>query len=111
MPNIQNCWEIMKCGREKGGSKVFEFGECIASKEQLGHSCWVIAGTLCGGVVQGKMAQKLLTCLTCPLYKGYSRTAGSYGKEVQTAFPDEERKYRKVVFAALRAASTRSASH
>ncbi len=43
---LLNCWEIMKCGRQKGGKKVNELGECIASKEGMGHSCWAVAGTL-----------------------------------------------------------------
>ena len=36
----------MNCGREAGGAKVAELGECIVSKEGFGHSCWGIAGTL-----------------------------------------------------------------
>jgi len=41
---LLNCWEIKKCERQKGGKKVNELGECIASKERMGHSCWVVAG-------------------------------------------------------------------
>jgi hypothetical protein len=29
---LLNCWEIKKCGRQRGGKKVNELGECIASK-------------------------------------------------------------------------------
>ena len=46
---LKNCWEMRGCGRERGGSRAKDLGECIASREQLGHSCWAIAGTLCGG--------------------------------------------------------------
>ena len=34
-----------------------------------GRSCWVIAGTLCGGEVQGVFAQKVQNCMTCDFYK------------------------------------------
>lgn len=63
MSQFKNCWEHKQCGREKGGAKVAELGECIASTNGLGHSCWAIAGTLCGGTVQGTAAQKEQNCL------------------------------------------------
>ena len=58
MSTLQSCWEIMNCGRHKGGPKVNQLGECIASCEGMGHSCWEIAGTMCGGIVSGTAAQK-----------------------------------------------------
>ncbi len=74
-----NCWEFKKCGRQPGGAKVAEFGECTASKERKadgcnqgkmgGRSCWVLAGTLCGGKVQGTFAQKASNCMECEFYK------------------------------------------
>ena len=58
-----NCWEFKKCGRQPGGAKTQELGECPASTnvkadgmnsgKNGGRSCWAIAGTLCGGKVQG----------------------------------------------------------
>jgi len=35
---LLNCWKIKKCGRQRGGKKVNELGECIASKGKVGHS-------------------------------------------------------------------------
>lgn len=90
---LPNCWEIKKCGREKGGSKISESGECPASKEGLGHSCWVIAGTFCEGVVQGTVAQKLVSCMECDVCKRYDRLLGPEGKEIAKKFPYEEAKY------------------
>jgi hypothetical protein len=49
---LLNCWEINKCERQRGGKKVNELGECIASKEKVGHSCWAFAGTMCGDEIQ-----------------------------------------------------------
>ena len=59
-----NCREVKKCGREPGGSKTAELGICPAAitinyngiheGKNGGRSCWVIAGTLCGGQVQGR---------------------------------------------------------
>ncbi len=68
----------MKCGREEGGSKVAELGVCPAYSEKrldgihegknAGRACWAIAGTFCGGKVQGTFAEKEGTCLTCHFY-------------------------------------------
>jgi len=55
---LLNCWEIKKCGRQRGGKKEDHLGVCIASKEGMGHSCWAVAGTLSGGKIQGKFAKK-----------------------------------------------------
>jgi hypothetical protein len=34
-----------------------------------GRSCWVLAGTLCGGRIQGTFAQKYENCTVCDFYK------------------------------------------
>jgi len=74
-----NCWEFKKCGRESGGANAVEFGVCPAYKEKrldgvhggvnAGRSCWVIAGTYCGGEIQGTFAEKEHNCLACDFYK------------------------------------------
>ncbi len=68
MSEKKNCWEVFKCCREPGGSKAEELGACTtASEERLdgvhggkcgGRACWVIAGTLCQGTLQGTFAKK-----------------------------------------------------
>jgi hypothetical protein len=73
-----NCWEYKKCGREPNGAKIASLGVCPAADESRtdgvnrgkngGRSCWAIAGTLCGGVVQGTYAAKLSTCIDCEFY-------------------------------------------
>ena len=70
-----NCWEFKKCGRQPGGSKAEELGVCPASVESAlnhshggtnaGRACWVVAGSLCGGKIQGTYAKKLLNCWRC----------------------------------------------
>lgn len=75
----QQCWQYKKCGRQQGGSKATELGVCPASVEQQGKGinagqnagriCWAIAGTLCGGKVQGAFAAKQASCLACDFYK------------------------------------------
>ncbi len=74
-----NCWEIKKCGREPGGLHAQDLGVCPASEEKrldgvhdgrnAGRSCWVVAGTLCGGEVQGTFAQKYKNCQVCDFYE------------------------------------------
>jgi hypothetical protein len=74
----KNCWEFKKCGREPGGERVRELGVCPAAAEHrldsvhggrmAGRSCWVVAGTLCKGQVQGTFAMKFGSCETCDFY-------------------------------------------
>ena len=63
-----NCWEFKKCGREKGGAKAREFGVCPAYPDH-GNHCAHVAGTLCGGKVQGNFAMKLTNCMKCDFYQ------------------------------------------
>lgn len=75
----QSCWEFKQCGREPGGLKTGELGVCPAAIEKRadglnrgtngGRCCWVVAGTFCGGKVQGAFAAKLANCLVCEFYK------------------------------------------
>ncbi len=99
---LNNCWEIKQCGREVGGPKSEELGECVAATEGLGHSCWAIAGTLCGGVVQGSVAQKERNCVACEVYKLYHRMLGSAGKEVPELYPEEEKRYSEMLLARMK---------
>ncbi len=74
-----NCWQLKRCGREPDGARVQEFGVCPAATitrldgvnhgSNGGRACWAIAGTLCGGQVQGTFAAKLPTCLSCDFYQ------------------------------------------
>lgn len=74
-----NCWEFKKCGRQAGGELSIEFGVCSAYTDQsldgihggknAGRSCWVVAGTFCGGEVQGMEAQNQCTCWTCDFFQ------------------------------------------
>ncbi|HUU44094.1 MAG TPA: hypothetical protein VM118_00035 [Acidobacteriota bacterium] len=73
-----NCWELTKCGRQPGGANVHELGVCPAALDEAydgvnqgtngGRICWAIAGTLCGGKVQGTFAEKRGTCMACDIY-------------------------------------------
>lgn len=81
-----NCWQVKKCGREPGGLKVAEFGICPAAAETVldgtnsgknaGRACWAIAGTLCGGKIQGSYAMKLSNCLQCEFYRQVAAEEG-----------------------------------
>jgi len=75
----KNCWEVKNCGRVPGGPKVGELGVCPAANEashngknngkNAGRYCWKVAGTLCGGKVQGSSAQKSMNCASCDFFK------------------------------------------
>jgi hypothetical protein len=71
----KNCWEHKKCGRQPGGHKAEELGICPVTTyaelngahggKNAGRACWAIAGSLCGGKIQGTYAQKLNNCWRC----------------------------------------------
>lgn len=73
-----NCWDYKKCGRHPGGMNEKELGICSAATsfssngknggKGAGRYCWKIAGTLCGGKVQGTFAEKLSNCSKCNFY-------------------------------------------
>ncbi|MGC9195849.1 MAG: two-CW domain-containing protein [Syntrophobacteraceae bacterium] len=63
-----NCWEFKKCGRQEGGLNQAELGVCPACPDH-GTRCAHVAGTLCGGRVQGSFAMKITNCMECEFYK------------------------------------------
>ncbi len=80
------CWQHKHCGREPGGNRVAELGICPAAVEgrldgthggvAAGRACWVVAGTFCGGKVQGSFAQKVTNCLQCEFYQAVRSQEG-----------------------------------
>lgn len=74
----KNCWEVKGCGREQGGKNEKTLGLCPAATDErlhgvhggtnAGRACWVVAGTFCGGEVQGTFAQKLRDCTLCDFF-------------------------------------------
>jgi hypothetical protein len=87
MPIRLNCWEFKKCGRQPNGNKADELGVCPAANEEestglnsgnkAGRICWAVAGTFCGGKVQGTYAEKEMTCMSCDFYKRVREEEGS----------------------------------
>lgn len=85
MPKL-NCWEFKKCGREKAANGDAS-GTCPAVHEaklhqvhggsQAGRACWVVAGTMCGGVKQGTFAKKYDNCEKCDFYQLVKREEGA----------------------------------
>lgn len=65
-----NCWEYKNCGRDKTK-------DCPAFPLN-GKTCWLSAGTLCGGQIQGTFAQKIGNCSRCDFYQA---TNGKHMKE------------------------------
>lgn len=69
----------MQCGREPGGEKEDELGVCPAAVDSsftginqginAGRICWAVAGTFCGGKVQGKFADKRKSCIRCDFFQ------------------------------------------
>ncbi len=81
-----NCWEFKKCGRESNGDNASVLGVCPASTNTVldgvhngkdaGRACWVVAGTMCNGKVQGLFAQKYNDCKLCDFYQKVKEEEG-----------------------------------
>ena len=65
----KNCWEVKNC-KDKENCPAFNEKKLnnIHGGYNGGRTCWIIAGTMCGGEVQGRFAQKTATCLACEFY-------------------------------------------
>lgn len=85
---LLSCWEIKKCGREKGGANEKTLGCCPAYPDH-GHSCWIIAGTFCSGEIHGTFAQKETVCIECEVYSLYSTTFGKKQARFKKEYPEE----------------------
>jgi nucleoside-diphosphate-sugar epimerase len=76
----------MKCGRGPGKRGSLKLDICAAAKEMRlhnvhegknsGRACWVVAGTYCGGTLQGTFAKKHLACKRCDFYNKVQREEG-----------------------------------
>jgi len=83
-----NCWDFKKCGRIPGGTHEKDLGVCPVHGEKrlddvhegrnAGRACWVVAGTLCGGKVQGSFAKKYESCEKCDFYQGVKKEEGHH---------------------------------
>jgi len=57
-PHLPKCWEVEGC----------ESRDCpVYGHEQ--QRCWQMAGTFCGGKVQGSFVDKYSSCLNCDVFK------------------------------------------
>ncbi|MBI5102871.1 MAG: hypothetical protein HZB33_13690 [Nitrospirae bacterium] len=45
--------------------------------KNAGRACWVLAGTMCGGKVQGTFAQKYANCEVCDFFRSVKEEEGS----------------------------------
>jgi hypothetical protein len=70
-----NCWDFMKCGYDEGSAREDDTRSCPAYPH-YGKSCASVAGTLCGGLVQGTFAMKIFDCVNCDFYNSehYDKT-------------------------------------
>lgn len=81
-----NCWEFKKCGKQPGKGSKDDPAVCPATAEKrldgthggtnAGRACWVVAGTLCGGQVQGSFAKKYANCDKCDFYQMVEKEEG-----------------------------------
>lgn|GEM_PF-392663 len=76
------CWEYKKCERQAGGRLASVLGTCPASAPAA-EDCWLVAGTMCNGTIQGTYAQKYDSCIICDYY---NKLQEFYAKKPRTRF-------------------------
>lgn len=86
-PDGSNCWEITRCGKEPGGSRVDTSGICPAADcvyatginggFHAGRACWAIGETLCGKGQRLSLRKKRRTCPACPVYQKIKAEEGA----------------------------------
>ncbi len=57
-PNLKKCYEVNACAK----------ADCPCHGKKA-MRCWQVAGTFCGGEVQGTFAQKYVSCAECEVYQ------------------------------------------
>ena len=83
---VLNCWEFKKCGQCQDSASLDGDTNCPVpgSVDQngtnrgknAGRYCWRVAGTFCGGEVQGTYAKKLQTCIECDFFNKVQEEEG-----------------------------------
>lgn len=71
-----NCWEFMKCGKEKGGLRSQGNSACPVAADAAaaglndgsngGRLCWVVADACCRQSVQCSTSHHESSCYSCP---------------------------------------------
>lgn len=56
------CWDAKNCPPQKRD-------QCPAYEFNLGHLCWFVNGTVCGGKPQKTWGQKIVSCRECEMLK------------------------------------------
>ncbi|HET6514108.1 MAG TPA: diguanylate cyclase [Thermodesulfovibrionales bacterium] len=105
----KNCWDVKECGRELGGKNVREIGICLAAiyrkldgvhgGKNAGRACWLVAGTMCPGRVQGTFAEEYKDCLICDFYALVKREEGldfRTATGLEEMLLDTENRYRMI---------------
>ncbi len=72
----ENCWEAMNCGEEHCPARTEKKLDGTHGGKNAGRACWAVAGTRCGGQIQGVFAQKEGNCMQCHFYLQVRREVG-----------------------------------
>ena len=86
------CWEEHQCGRETAGVNSQEFGVCPAYKMNLGVGCWVVYGTMCGGIPRDDHKEKAERCSTCSTFLQYDFEHREFMRKEWIEFEDPKGK-------------------
>ena len=95
----------MNCKREPGGARAAENGTCAAATDSsydginrgknAGRICWAVAGTCCGGEIQGTFAEKRESCTSCQFYRLVQEEEGTSNTahKLLNYFSDDEKEF------------------
>jgi hypothetical protein len=95
--SLDNCWDLIGCGKGPGNPTG---EECLAVKTGMGHSCWIMVGTFCGGDLEGEHVQSITSCVECKVYKLYNRINGTQCNKLLKSDKhlEENKRYFNMIF-------------
>ncbi len=62
--HLDNCWDVLNCPDKRSE-------QCPAKEFNSGDLCWFINGTKCCGEVHTTWEDKMESCRTCKVFKGF----------------------------------------
>ena len=94
---MKNCWELLNCTHTRV-AKNGDSNMCPAYKENMGHSCWILAGTFCKEAhLEADKPKNHDYCTDCIAYQQYNRTSGPGRGKIKEEYPEEYSEYNKIM--------------
>jgi hypothetical protein len=74
---MKRCWEYKNCGEREDCAVYQKYKD-----KPIVPLCWYVAGTMCGGQIQGGYAKKIDSCRHCDYFLYLSKKTTLKRREV-----------------------------